>query len=73
VKPAETLLKKTCAERPDERLLRDWLDANAPHPYHDGLEALWHDFWDDREETLGEAPSAAACKAFAAEWLPVKP
>lgn len=72
VKAAETLLKKTCAERPDERLLREWLDANAPHPHHDGLEALWDTFWTDRDEMLGEASGAAACKAFAAEWLPVK-
>ncbi len=72
VKAAETLLKKTCAERPDERLLRDWLDANAPHSYHDGLSELWEEFWDDLAQTLGATPSAAACKAFAAEWLPVK-
>jgi len=73
VKAVETLLKKTCAERPDDAALRDWLDANAPHPYHDGLAELWDDFWSDREETLGAAPSAAECKVFAAEWLPVKP
>ena len=72
VKAAQTLLQKTCAERPADALLRDWLDANAPHPYHDGLEELWDDFWDDLDETLGAAPSAAACKVFAAEWLPVK-
>ncbi len=71
-KAAETLVRMTCAERPDERLLRAWLDEHAPHPYQDGLARLWDDFWTERVETLDQATSVEACRVFAAEWLPVR-
>lgn len=72
LKAAEALVKTTCAERPDDRLVEAWLDANAPHQYHDGLVGLWTDFFDDREVQLEEGTSALAWRVFAAQWLPVR-
>lgn len=69
---AETLLKKTLAERPDDRLIAAWLDANAPHQLHAGLLELWRDFWDERETVLDADAKADAYRTFAREWLPVK-
>ncbi len=71
-KAAETLLRKTLAERPDERRVAAWLDANAPHQYHADLVGLWRDFWDERESTLDADAGADVYRRFAAEWLPVK-
>jgi hypothetical protein len=71
-KAAETLLRKTLAERPEERRVAAWLDANAPHQYHADLVGLWRDFWDERESALGGESAADVHQRFAAEWLPVK-
>ncbi|MFN8838192.1 MAG: hypothetical protein ACK5XG_05345 [Burkholderiales bacterium] len=71
-KAAMTLLRRTLAERPDERRAAAWLDANAPHQYHADLLGLWRDFWDERESAFDEDAGADAWLLFAAEWLPVK-
>jgi hypothetical protein len=71
-KGAETLLRTTLAERPDERRAAAWLDANAPHQYHADLLGLWRDFWDERGSALDGEAAADAYRHFAVEWLPVK-
>jgi hypothetical protein len=70
-KVVEGLLKKTLTARPDDRLIEDWLEANAPHQYHDGLQGLWDDFWDERESLDGGA-TAQDYLLLAVTWLPVK-
>jgi len=68
---AEGLLRKTLVSRPDDRLIEDWLEANAPHQYHDGLLGLWDDFWDERE-ALDERAGTQDYLVLAVTWLPVK-
>jgi hypothetical protein len=71
VKQAETLVRTLPMRQPPESTLRTWLDANAPHAYHEGLVELWTTFFEELED-LGEAPSSEAARAFAADWLPVR-
>lgn len=71
-KAAETLLRTVLVHAPDDARLAAWLDANAPHAYHDGLAELWHAFWDERGSALDADAGAEALRGFAAQWLPVK-
>jgi hypothetical protein len=71
VREAESLLRSAPLRQPTEAALRAWLDANAPHAYHEGLVELWTTFWEALED-LGDGASSEAVKAFAREWLPVR-
>ena len=71
-KAAETLVRTVLVDAPEDARLAAWLDANAPHAYHDGLAELWHAFWDERGTALQAGAGADAVRRFAAQWLPVK-
>lgn len=69
---AKRLLDTVLMKRPDDRLIADWLEANAPHQNQSGLFELWNDFWDERESTLHEDASSDDYQSFATTWLPMQ-
>jgi hypothetical protein len=69
---AKRLLDTVLMKRPDDRLIADWLEANAPHQNQSGLFELWNDFWDERESTLHEDASSGDYQSFATTWLPMQ-
>lgn len=71
-KTALHLLDSVLASRPADRQIREWLEANAPHPLQSGLIRLWTDFWEDRELSLHEDSDTEDRIRFAREWLPMK-
>jgi hypothetical protein len=71
-KAAETLLRTTLSNRPPERVVRQWLEENAPHQYHAGLLELWEDFWNERETVLDASSGTDDYRAFMAAWLPMR-
>lgn len=71
VKAAVKLLREVVVERPEDRVVRGWLDANAPHQFHEGLVEIWEAFWDERELVDADA-SDATVRELAAAWIPMK-
>ncbi len=71
-KAAELLVRTRLTAKPPQRAITDWLEANAPHPYHADLLDLWDTFWEALEDDIDAGSSSASVRAFAREWLPVR-
>ncbi|MEI7445117.1 MAG: hypothetical protein WCK28_09535 [Burkholderiales bacterium] len=70
VPAAEGLLRTAIAAGlPDESAVASWLDANAPHAFHEGLLDLWSGFVDEFELQISDETPPSSLRRFAQEWL----
>jgi hypothetical protein len=69
---AQGLLRRAAEALPEEGAVRAWLDANAPHAFHEDLVDLWNGFVDDFEMQVSDDTPPSSLRRFAQEWLRVE-
>jgi hypothetical protein len=71
-KSTETALRTVLATAPEDRAVERWLQENAPHEMQSDLLELWHDFWEERTESLRDDAPPEEWKRFMRAWLPMR-